>query len=99
MRFSIAMAWSHAERDRGIEPRQRLFPFCSTTCGADWRGEFTLANRCYCYPLTITDFASHSQFACHVTRNHQGTQNETNVLPEEMGNSSAVHPRCETGNW
>src|SRR4029079_19223679 len=32
---------------------------------ADYKGEFMLADRRYCYPLTITDFASRYLFACH----------------------------------
>jgi putative transposase len=31
---------------------------------ADYKGEFMLANRTYCYPLTITDFASRYLIAC-----------------------------------
>jgi len=31
---------------------------------ADYKGEFLLANRRYCYPLTITDFASRYLLAC-----------------------------------
>jgi putative transposase len=31
---------------------------------ADYKGEFMLANRHYCYPLTITDFASRYLIAC-----------------------------------
>src|ERR1700748_3266703 len=31
---------------------------------ADYKGEFMLADRRYCYPLTITDFASRYVFAC-----------------------------------
>jgi len=31
---------------------------------ADYKGEFMLANRRYCYPLTITDFASRYLFTC-----------------------------------
>lgn len=31
---------------------------------ADYKGEFMLAARRYCYPLTITDFASRYLFAC-----------------------------------
>ena len=30
----------------------------------DYKGEFMLADRRYCYPLTITDFASRYLFAC-----------------------------------
>jgi putative transposase len=33
---------------------------------ADYKGEFMLADRRYCYPLTITDFASRYLFACEV---------------------------------
>jgi putative transposase len=31
---------------------------------ADYKGEFMLANRAYCYPLTITDFASRYLLSC-----------------------------------
>jgi putative transposase len=31
---------------------------------ADYKGEFMLADRRYCYPLTITDFASRSLISC-----------------------------------
>lgn len=31
---------------------------------ADYKGEFMLGNRRYCYPLTITDFASRSLLTC-----------------------------------
>jgi putative transposase len=31
---------------------------------ADYKGEFMLSDRRYCYPLTITDFASRYLFAC-----------------------------------
>jgi putative transposase len=31
---------------------------------ADYKGEFMLANRRYCYPLTVTDFASRYLFTC-----------------------------------
>jgi putative transposase len=31
---------------------------------ADYKGEFMLANRRYCYPLTITDFASRYLLTC-----------------------------------
>jgi putative transposase len=33
---------------------------------ADYKGEFMLANRQYCYPLTITDFASRYLLTCDV---------------------------------
>src|SRR3954469_1023280 len=38
---------------------------------ADYKGEFMLADRRYCYPLTITDFASRYLIACealHTTK-------------------------------
>src|SRR5258705_4854399 len=31
---------------------------------ADYKGEFMLGNRRYCYPLTVTDFASRSLLTC-----------------------------------
>ena len=31
---------------------------------ADYKGEFMLGNRRYCYPLTITDFASRDLLTC-----------------------------------
>jgi putative transposase len=31
---------------------------------ADYKGEFMLGNRRYCYPLTITDFASRYLLTC-----------------------------------
>jgi putative transposase len=31
---------------------------------ADYKGEFMLGNRCYCYPLTITDFATRYLLTC-----------------------------------
>jgi putative transposase len=31
---------------------------------ADYKGEFLLGNRRYCYPLTITDFSSRFLLAC-----------------------------------
>src|SRR6266480_3802698 len=31
---------------------------------ADYKGEFQLGNRQYCYPLTITDFASRYLLTC-----------------------------------
>ena len=31
---------------------------------ADYKGEFKLGNRKYCYPLTIADYCSHYLFAC-----------------------------------
>jgi putative transposase len=38
---------------------ERNDPWC-----ADYKGEFMLADRRYCYPLTISDFASRYLFSC-----------------------------------
>jgi putative transposase len=32
--------------------------------GADFKGEFMLGNKCYCYPLTISDYRSRYVLAC-----------------------------------
>lgn len=40
---------------------------------ADYKGEFMLANRCYCYPLTITDFSSRYLLTCEGLENTQET--------------------------
>jgi putative transposase len=32
--------------------------------GTDYKGEFMLADRRYCYPLTVSDFASRYLIAC-----------------------------------
>lgn len=37
---------------------------------ADYKGEFMLANRQYCYPLTITDFASRFLLTCEGLKNN-----------------------------
>ena len=39
---------------------------------ADYKGEFMLADRRYCYPLTITDFASRYLLACEALVDHPG---------------------------
>lgn len=44
---------------------------------ADYKGEFMLANRRYCYPLTITDFASRYLLTCEAL----GTTRETYAFP------------------
>src|SRR4029078_10676714 len=41
------------------EPRTPNALWCT-----DYKGEFLLGNRRYCYPLTITDFASRYLLAC-----------------------------------
>jgi len=40
---------------------------------ADYKGEFRLGNRQYCYPLTITDFASRYLLACEALTTTQAT--------------------------
>src|SRR5262245_36610192 len=40
---------------------------------ADFKGEFRLGNRQYCYPLTITDFASRYLLACDALSSTQGS--------------------------
>src|SRR3954463_1173792 len=40
---------------------------------ADYKGEFMLANRQYCYPLTITDFATRYLLACEALSTTQAT--------------------------
>ena len=63
-----ATAWCGGAGDRAAAPgrhaalpagRARIALWC-----ADYKGEFLLANRRYCYPLTITDFASRYLLAC-----------------------------------
>src|ERR1700761_6610440 len=39
---------------------------------ADYKGEFMLADRRYCYPLTITDFASRYLLCCDALENTRG---------------------------
>ena len=61
------MAWSSAEERGVIERRERrclLAGQPNDLWCADYKGEFMLADRRYCYPLTITDFASRYLFAC-----------------------------------
>jgi putative transposase len=40
---------------------------------ADYKGEFMLGNRHYCYPLTITDYASRYLLACDALSTTQAT--------------------------
>jgi putative transposase len=40
---------------------------------ADYKGEFRLGNRQYCYPLTITDFATRYLLACEALSTTQAT--------------------------
>jgi putative transposase len=65
----------HAILDRnGLVKRRRRYKAEGTTLSrphspndlwyADYKGEFMLADRRYCYPLTITDFASRYLLGC-----------------------------------
>ena len=40
---------------------------------ADYKGEFMLADRRYCYPLTISDFATRYLFSCEALSTTQET--------------------------
>jgi len=56
-------------RRRRARPRLAGTPLSAPTASnrlwcADYKGEFLLANHRYCYPLTITDFASRYLIAC-----------------------------------
>lgn len=53
---------SRRPRAEGTPLSQALSP--NELWCADYKGEFMLADRRYCYPLTITDFASRYLFAC-----------------------------------
>jgi hypothetical protein len=71
--WPVGSRWSYLERlrvqlaDLGAVTGRREphfpFPVNDLWC-ADYKGEFMLADRRYCYPLTITDFASRYLFAC-----------------------------------
>ena len=57
---------------------------------ADYKGEFMLADRRYCYPLTITDFASRYLFACEAL----STTKEAYAFPVfEAASRSSACPR------
>lgn len=68
MRCSTGTAWSSTASD-GVTGRQghrfqkNGYHPNDLWC-ADYKGEFMLADRRYCYPLTITDFASRYLIAC-----------------------------------
>jgi putative transposase len=67
MRFLIGTDWSRAARHRRYHAQGTTL---STPTGpndlwcADYKGEFMLADQRYCYPLTITDFASRYLICC-----------------------------------
>ena len=52
----------HRHTTRGTELSRPTTP--NALWCADYKGEFMLGNRHYCYPLTITDFASRYLLAC-----------------------------------
>jgi putative transposase len=57
------------KRRRSRRPRAQGTPLSRPTAPndlwcADYKGEFMLADRRYCYPLTVTDFASRYLLAC-----------------------------------
>ena len=68
MRCSTATAWCTPARRAGAPrpraPRLSRPPTPNALWCADYKGEFMLGNRRYCYPLTITDFASRYLLAC-----------------------------------
>lgn len=55
---------------------------------ADYKGEFMLADRRYCYPLTVTDFASRYLFACEAL----STTKEAYAFPVFEGRLQRVRP-------
>ena len=67
MRCSTATAWCTADGTGGRAPAattlSRPTEPNALWC-ADYKGEFMLGNRRYCYPLTITDFASRYLLTC-----------------------------------
>jgi putative transposase len=81
-----AISTVHAVLDRhGLVRRRRRRRHTATGTGlsrptapnalwcADYKGEFMLGNRCYCYPLTITDFASRYLLTCEALSTTQET--------------------------
>jgi transposase len=81
-----AISTVHAVLDRHglvVHRRPRRYRATGTTLShptqpnelwcADYKGEFMLANRRYCYPLTITDFASRYLLTCEALSTTQET--------------------------
>ena len=72
---SIAMAWSSTaasarHKAQGTRSRGRCQP--NDLWCADYKGEFMLADQRYCYPLTITDFASRYLLSLRGLGHHPG---------------------------
>src|SRR5262245_298952 len=61
VRLSVFRRCSSASLGKGS--LRHLMKLEAVWC-ADYKGEFMLTDRRYCYPLTITDFASRYVFAC-----------------------------------
>jgi putative transposase len=81
-----AISTVHAVLDRHglVTRRRRRHPAAAATFVSqptelnalwctDYKGEFRLGNRRYCYPLTITDFASRYLLGCEALSNTQAT--------------------------
>ncbi|OWK25139.1 hypothetical protein AJ87_13990 [Rhizobium yanglingense] len=57
--------------DQPVAVEHRVHGRANDLWCADYKGEFMLADKRYCYPLTITDFASRYLLACealHTTK-------------------------------
>ena len=74
----IDTAWSSGGGDARAEGTTLSWPSAPNALWcADYKGEFMLANRRYCYPLTITDFASRYLLTCEAL----STTRETYAFP------------------
>jgi putative transposase len=61
---------------------------------ADYKGEFMLADRRYCYALTITDFASRYLLSCEALSTTQGTGVSAGLdLMRELGEEEILTDR------
>ncbi len=76
---------------RSRRPASRTTLWC-----ADYKGEFMLADRRYCYPLTITDFASRYLIACEALSHHQGGLRLHRVRERLQGVRPARAPSAPT---
>ena len=71
-RHGLVTPRSPARRNKARAPAlSRPRPPNDLWC-ADYKGEFMLADRRYCYPLTISDFATRYLFACEALVHHPG---------------------------